>query len=78
MALDAIIKFPNNDPDYRPFRATVMGAGGTGKSHIINTLVATVRRCTQTNESTMVTALTGAMTYNVGGSTLHSNLSKYS
>ena len=75
MALDAIIKFLNNDPDYRPFRATVVGAGGTGKSHIINTLVATVRRYTQTNESIMVTAPTGAAAYNVGGSTLHRSLS---
>ena len=75
MALDAIMKFLNNDPDYRPFRATVMGAGGTGKSHIINTLVATVRHYTQANESIMVTAPTGAAAYNVGGSTLHRSLS---
>ena len=75
MALDAIMKFHNNDPDYRPFRATVVGAGGTGKSHIINTLVATVRHYTQANESIMVTAPTGAAAYNVGGSTLHRSLS---
>ena len=30
MAMDAIIKFLNNYPDYEPFRATVIGAGGCG------------------------------------------------
>ena len=30
-AVDTVIKFLNNDPTYKPMRATIMGSGGTVK-----------------------------------------------
>ena len=41
-ALETIIKFVNNDPTYKPLHATIQGAGGSGKSFVINTLVALI------------------------------------
>ena len=73
-AVDTIIKFLNNDPTYKPMRATVMGCGGTGKSHIINTIIGMVRQLTGSNNSVQVAAPSGAAAFNVQGSTLHSLL----
>jgi hypothetical protein len=70
-ALDAVIKFVNNDPTYEPLRATVVGCGGTGKSFIINTLVSILRKYTNRNDSIRVAAPTGGAAYNVQGCTLH-------
>ncbi len=42
-AIDTIIKFLWNEESYIPFRATVVGCGGTGKSYIINTILTIVR-----------------------------------
>jgi len=47
------------------------GCGGTGKSVLINTLVACIRKIFNDNNSVFVTAPTGAAAYNVGGSTMH-------
>ena len=74
-AMDTIIKFLNNDPDYKPLRATVVGSGGTGKSFIINTLISLVRKYTQCNNSVKVAAPTGGAAYSVQGCTLHRCLS---
>ena len=30
-AVDTVIKFLNNDPSYKPMRATIMGSAGTAK-----------------------------------------------
>lgn len=73
-AVDTIIKFLNNDPSYKPMRATVMGCGGTGKSHIINTIIGMVRQLTDSNNTIQIAAPSGAAAYNVQGSTLHSLL----
>ena len=70
-AVDTIIKFLTNSPSYRPLRATVMGCGGTGKSFIINTIIAIVKNMTQSNDTVQVAAPTGSAAYNVQGSTLH-------
>ena len=43
-AVDAVIKFLNNDPCYKPTRATIMGSAGIGKSFIINTNISVVRK----------------------------------
>ena len=48
-----------------------MGCGGTGKSYIINTLIAMVRRYTRRNDTVRVAAPSGGAAYNVGGCTLH-------
>jgi GTPase Era involved in 16S rRNA processing len=50
---------------------TIMGCGGTGKSVLINTLVACIRKIFNDNNSAFVTAPAGAAAYNVGGSTMH-------
>ena len=74
MAMDEIIKFLNNYHKYEPFRATVIGAGGFRKSHLIDALVSIIRQYTQINQSVMVTAPLEAAAYNIGGSTLHRRL----
>ena len=70
-----MIKFITNNPNYRPLRATVLGCGGTGKSHIINTLVLLVRRLINYEDSIKVAAHSGGAAYNVQGCTLHRLLS---
>lgn len=70
-AVDTIMKFLNNDKDYKPYRATVMGGGGTGKSFIINTIISIVRNLTGCNDTVQVAAPSGAAAYNVQGCTLH-------
>jgi hypothetical protein len=42
--IDTIIKFLRNEESYIPFRATVVGCGGSGKSYIINTILTIVRK----------------------------------
>ena len=55
----------------KPLRATIIGCGGTGKSHIVNTLISIVRRYTNCNDTIRVAAPTGGTAYNVGGCTIH-------
>ncbi len=69
--IDTIIKFLWNEESYIPFRATVVGCGGTGKSYIINTILTIVRTLTRRNTTILVGAPSGAAAYNVQGSTLH-------
>ncbi len=70
-AIDTIIKFLQNEESYIPFRATVVGCGGTGKSYIINTILTIVRKLTKRNATILVGAPSEAAAYNVQGSTLH-------
>lgn len=56
---------------FKPLRLTLNGAGGTGKSVIINTLVTLMRKMFQTNDVTRVIAPTGTAAFNVGGETFH-------
>ena len=69
--IDTVWKFLTNDPDYKPLRATIMGAGGTGKSHLINTILTSIRELTGCNDSICVGAPSGGAAFNVKGSTLH-------
>lgn len=73
-AIDTVIKFLTNDPDYKPMRATILGCGGTGKSHIINTIISIIRRYTNCNDVIKVAAPSGGAAYNVKGCTLHRGL----
>ena len=50
---------------------TIMGCAGTGKSVLINTIVACIRKIFQDNDSIIVAAPTGAAAHNVGGQTIH-------
>ena len=40
--IDTVVKFLNNDTNYKPLRATIIGCGGTGKSFIINTIISII------------------------------------
>jgi hypothetical protein len=66
-----MIKFLWNEESYIPFRATVVGCGGTGKSYIINSILTIIRKLTKRNIIILVGAPSGAAAYNVQGSTLH-------
>ena len=52
-------------------RITVSGVAGSGKSTWINTLVTSVRRIFNNNDSILVFAPTGSAAFNAGGQTLH-------
>jgi len=56
---------------FKPLRMTVMGAAGTGKSVLINTLVTVLRIMFDDNDVVRVAAPTGTAAFNVGGETLH-------
>ncbi len=46
-SIDTIVKFLNNDTEYKAVQATVIGCGGTGKSFIINTIISIAQNMTQ-------------------------------
>ena len=73
-AVDTVTKFLNNDPSYKPMRATIMGSAGTGKSFIINTIISMVRKLTGSNDTVQIAAPSGAAAFNVQGSTIHNLL----
>ncbi len=69
--IHTIVKFLRNNKSYVPFRATIMGCGGTGKSYIINTILTIIRNMTRSNGTLLIRAPSGAAAFNVQGSTLH-------
>ena len=56
---------------FKLLRMTIMGYAGIGKSVLINTIVACIRKIFQDNDSVIVAAPTGAAAHNVGGQTIH-------
>ena len=72
--VDTVLKFLNNDDDYKPLRATVMGMGGCGKSMVINTIISIIVKLTKCNDTVKVAAPSGNAAWNVRGCTLHSLL----
>jgi hypothetical protein len=56
---------------FKPLRMTIMGAAGTGKSVLINTLVTMLRVMFDDNDVVHIAAPTGTAAFNVGGETLH-------
>ena len=50
---------------------TISGAGGTGKSVLIKTLITTARRMFQSNEVAFIRAPTSSASHNAGGKTNH-------
>ena len=54
-----------------PLRLTIVGQGGSGKSVVINTIVAVMRSMFNCNQVVKVMAPTGTAAYNVGGETIH-------
>jgi hypothetical protein len=69
--IHTIVKFLKKDKSYVPFRATIMGCGGTGKSYIINTILTIIRNMTRSNGTLLIGAPSGTAAFNVQGSTLH-------
>ena len=72
--VDTVVKFLENDEDYKPLRATITGMGGCGKSHVISTIISIIREMTDVNNTVQVAAPSGSAAYNVKGCTLHSLL----
>ena len=56
---------------FQPMRLTVIGAAGTGKSVLVNTIVTAIRSLFNHNDAVLVAAPTGAAAHNVGGTTIH-------
>ena len=56
---------------FTPLRMVVNGAGGSGKSVVLDTIVATIRTMFQRNDVVKVVAPTGVAACNVGGETFH-------
>ena len=67
-----IKRWIEDDDKYEPLRITVIGEGGTGKSVLINTIVAMMQSMFQCKDCVVVCGPTGAAAYNAGGVTLHS------
>ncbi len=56
---------------FKPLRLVINGAGGSGKSVIINTIVTCLRKMFQTDDVVRVVAPTGTAAFNVHGQTFH-------
>ncbi len=67
-----IHKFLTNADDYMPLWATISGAGGCGKSHLIHTIQQMIHKYCQGQMSYFCSAVSGSATYRIGGSTVHS------
>ncbi len=62
----------SGDDDYIPLRATVFGAGGCGKSHLIHTIQQMIDDYCDGNVSCYCSAPSGSAAFRIGGSTVHS------
>ena len=57
--------------EFKPLRIILNGQGGSGKSVVINTVVAVMRKMFGINDVVKVVAATGTAAYNVNGETFH-------
>lgn len=64
----------DNYTSFKPLRMIINGAGGSGKSVLINTVVNTMRRMFKCNKVVKVVAPTGAAAANINGETFHRTL----
>lgn len=60
---------------FNPLYLTISGAGGSGKSVLLQTIVSTLRTIFNSNGVAQVAAPTGSAAFNVNGTTLHSLVS---
>ena len=73
VVLDKIMEWATCE-DYStfvPLRMTLNGPAGTGKTIVINTIVALIRKLFNDNDVVQVCAPTGTAAFNAGGETLH-------
>jgi hypothetical protein len=61
--------------NFKPLYLTIDGPGGSGKSVVINTIVAVLRRMFQCNGVVSVAAPSGNAAFNVNGTTMHTLVS---
>ncbi len=71
MVVDTIIKFLLNDQSYWPLYAIIMGCVVTGKFYVISKIISIIRQLTSCNNTVQVLVPSGAVAYNVQGSTIH-------
>lgn len=69
---DTIKKWVTNDSSFVPFHRIITGAGGSGKSYLIQQITSAIRQMFGKNETVETSAFTGAAAYNIRGSTIHS------
>ena len=70
--LDRVQKWMDVGNEYEPLRLTVCGEAGSGKSLMVQTLVAVLRTMFGTTDSVVVCGPTGSSAYCAGGRTIHS------
>jgi hypothetical protein len=57
--------------EYDPLRLTISGAGGSGKSVLINTIASVLRKVFGRSDAVHVCGPTGSAAFNAGGVTIH-------
>jgi len=56
---------------FKPLRMTIVGAAGTGKTVLVNTIVTILRDIFGINDVVQLAAPTGCAAFNIGGETMH-------
>lgn len=71
--MDKLYEFMESDDlrSFKPLRIILNGAGGSGKSVVINTIVSVIRKMFDTDDVVKVVAPTGTAAFNVNGETFH-------
>jgi hypothetical protein len=68
--LQAIQKYYNQDPTFKPIRMTLMGKAGSGKTFFVKTMISAVRQMFGYRRAALVSAPTGAAAFVSGGVTI--------
>ena len=73
VVIDKLYEFMESDDlsTFRPLRIILNGAGGSGKSVVINTIVTVIRKMFDSDDVVKVAAPTGTAAFNVSGETFH-------
>ena len=68
--LQAIKKYYDRDPSFKPIRMTLMGKAGSGKTFFVKTMISAVRQMFGYRRAALVCAPTGAAAFVSGGVTI--------